>query len=682
MASLLLSRFVLPFIWRGIMEITPLNFVFPAEYERPMQVFSLCSVLLLGILFLFLNRYSQRRYFAIWGAAWLFHALWLTLRLVDPVSESGSWMQVCKHWAIGTAGVFLFWGGLAFRRVPSRTTLFGLLMVFVFVWSFAANQLLDQLFFVRLPLFCLTGLASITSAFGFYQVRKKRLYVGASMLGIGLSFWGIFLVGFPFLQKIPSLISMSFALASVLQLFIGIGMVVLMLEEVQMDSWRMVKRLSSGRRRKRELELKILSGEEKFQTLLSRAQLSGDLKQVYTELRQTQQVVAQQERLRALGQMASGIGHDINNALSLIVAYAQLEMQTKGLSEKSKRHLECIKMAGEDIARIVANIREFYRKRETTEELEPVNLNRIAEQVIAMTRPRWRDIPHGKGISISVETKLANELPKIFSNGSELREAITNLLLNAVDALPKGGTITLLTRVDSGADARYKGIERVILEVRDSGIGMDEHTRKRCLEPFFSTKGHSGGTGLGLAMVFGTVERHKGTIEIESEVGKGTTMRLVFPVYQPGDTDLLEEEHAAIVQTSALRILYIDDEPALRDLMQELLGIGGHSVKVADGGKSGIEAFRAARAQSEPFDIIISDLGMPIVDGRQVALAVKSESPSTPMMLLTGWGSMMEADGHVPEHVDLVLGKPPQLNELLNAIAELTNRERTAILAA
>ena len=662
--------------------MTALDFVFPPEYVRPTQVFSLCSVLLLGILFLFLNRYSRRHYFAIWGAAWLFHALWLTLRLVDPGTELGSWMQTFKQWAIGTSGVFLFWGSLVFMRVPTRSMMFGLFMAFIMVWSYAANLFLDEILYVRLPLFCLTGLASLSGALGFYRVRKKRLYVGASMLAIGFSLWGIFLIGFPFLQENESLVSASFCLAAVMQLFIAFGMVVLMLEEVQTDARRMVKRIVTGRGRKRELELKILSTEEKFQTLLSRAQLTGDLKQVYTELRQTQHIVAQQERLRALGQMASGIGHDINNALSPIVAYAELEMQAKDLSEKSRRHLECIKMAGEDIARIVANIREFYRKRETVEPLESVCVNSIARQVIDMTRPRWRDIPQSKGISISIETSLTEELPNIFSNGSELREAITNLLLNAVDALPQGGTITLATTVASGVDPRYKGTERVVLEVRDTGTGMDEHTRKRCLEPFFSTKSHAGGTGLGLAMVFGTVERHKGTIEIESEVGKGTTMRLVFPVYQPGDTDILEEEQASLVPASALRILYIDDEPALRDLMQELLGIGGHKVKVADGGKAGIEAFRAARAESEPFDIIISDLGMPSVDGRQVAQTIKRESPITPVMLLTGWGSMMEADGNIPEHVDLVLGKPPQLNDLLNAIAELTSRERAAILAA
>ncbi|MEO6036082.1 MAG: ATP-binding protein [Verrucomicrobiota bacterium] len=418
----------------------------------------------------------------------------------------------------------------------------------------------------------------------------------------------------------------------------------------------MVRKISSVKERKRELEMKIFSTEEKYQTLLSQAKLTGDLKQVYSELRQTQHIVAQQERLRALGQMASGIGHDINNALSPVVAYAELVMRTEHMCDKNKRYLECIKTAGEDIARIVVNIREFYRKRDTKELLQPVNVNLITQSVIDMTRPRWRDIPQGKGISISIKTSLAEGLPDIFSNGSELREAVTNLLLNAVEALPQGGTITLTTALAAGEDPPYKGAERVILEMRDDGIGMDEQTRKRCLEPFFSTKSSTGGTGLGLAMVFGIVERHKGTIEIESEVGHGTTMRVVFPVYKPGDTEILEEAHAALVPASALRILYIDDEPALRDLMQELLGIGGHRVQVAEGGRAGIAAFVNARAQNEPFDIVISDLGMPYVDGRQVAQIIKGESPSTPVMLLTGWSGLLESEGQPPPHVEMVLG--------------------------
>lgn len=636
---------------------------------------------MLGILFLYLNRYSKRHYFSIWGAAWLFHALWLTLRLARPEAEAGTWMFGFKQWSIGTSGVFLFWGSLVFLRVPTRTTLFGLFMLFILAWSFAANEYVPDVFSLRLPQFLLTGLASIGAAFGFYRVRQRRPFVGASMLLLGFFLWGAYLCGFPWFQEQPDFISASFCLAGVVQLFIAFGMVVLMLEEVQVSSRRMVKKLGRAKSRTRELELKILSSEEKFQTLLSQAKLTGDLEHVYNELRRTQHVVAQQERLRALGQMASGIGHDINNALSPVIAYTELAMRTEPLNDKARRYLESIKTAGEDIARIVANIREFYRKRAATESLEPVNLNKIVPQVIELTRPRWRDIPQSKGIPVSVGMSLAEELPNIFSSDSELREALTNLVLNAVEAMPEGGVIQLNTTTTSEPDARYKGHERVILEVRDSGTGMDEETRKHCLEPFFSTKTNSGGTGLGLAMVFGVVERHNGSIEIESEPGKGTTVRLVFPVYKPGDTDALKQEQASLAAASALRILYIDDEPVLRDLMQELLGIGGHRVKIADGGQAGIDAFRLAHAESEPFDLVISDLGMPNIDGRKVAQVIKGESARTPVMLLTGWGKMMEADGTVPEHVDLVLSKPPQLNELMSAIAQLTNRGETVLAA-
>jgi CheY-like chemotaxis protein len=191
---------------------------------------------------------------------------------------------------------------------------------------------------------------------------------------------------------------------------------------------------------------------------------------------------------------------------------------------------------------------------------------------------------------------------------------------------------------------------------------MDDETRRRCLEPFFSTKGQRG-TGLGLAMVYGVMERHEGTIEIESQFGKGTTMRLVFPVREMpadgGSREAIEE-----IKLPSLRILCIDDEPLLRDVMKQILEADGHKVHVADGGQSGIEAFRTALATDTPFQIIITDLGMPNITGRQVAQIVKRESPKTPVIMLTGWGALMKAQGDLPAQVDGVLSKPPRISEI------------------
>lgn len=209
----------------------------------------------------------------------------------------------------------------------------------------------------------------------------------------------------------------------------------------------------------------------------------------------------------------------------------------------------------------------------------------------------------------------------------------------------------------------------VVLEVSDTGIGMDEETRRHCLEPFYTTKGERG-TGLGLAMVFGIMQRHNGRVEIESALGKGTTVRLIFPLNLEDamSASYAEESNPA---TPPMRILFIDDEPALRAVVQDMLTSDGHTVEVADSGLAGMEAFRGAQERSEPFDVVITDLGMPHTDGRAVARVVKSVSSTTPVILLTGWGARLHAERSIPNEVDAVLNKPPSTNELRRALAKV-----------
>jgi signal transduction histidine kinase/ActR/RegA family two-component response regulator len=426
------------------------------------------------------------------------------------------------------------------------------------------------------------------------------------------------------------------------------------------------------------------SGECEFLRMLSvlvglaahQARLYGELEGAYNDLRKSQQTVMQQERLKALGQMASGIAHDINNALSPVVGFADLLLRAeKALSLKGRKYLSHIRTAGEDVAHIVARLREFYRRRDENEDLQKLTLNQVAEEVIEMTRPRWRDIPQARGITIEMQTELAPELPELLGIESEVREALTNLILNAVDALPNGGTIRLCTRCKSDNLVRQGPAQNPVLvvEISDTGTGMSEEVRKRCLEPFFSTKGKRG-TGLGLAMVYGVMERHEGKIEIESEPGKGTTCRLIFPVRTGPQTGLSDEEDPPLPEP--LQILCIDDEPLLRDLLKEMLERDGHAVKVTDGGESGIEAFRSASLRGRPFDVVITDLGMPYVDGRQVARLLKRESPQTPVVMLTGWGALMKEEGSSPAQVDAVLSKPPRSQEIRETLCRLTSGKK------
>jgi NO-binding membrane sensor protein with MHYT domain/signal transduction histidine kinase/CheY-like chemotaxis protein len=392
------------------------------------------------------------------------------------------------------------------------------------------------------------------------------------------------------------------------------------------------------------------------------AELHGALLQAYEDLRQSQQAVMQQERLRALGQMASGIAHDINNALSPVSLYTETLLEREPhLSERGRTYLTTIARAIDDVAATVARMREFYRQREPQLEPKPVQLNPLVQQVLDLTRARWSDMPQQRGIVIRLALGLATDLRPILGVESEVREALINLVFNAVDAMPEGGTLTLRTH----------GGQSAIVEVSDTGVGMDEDTRRRCLEPFFTTKGERG-TGLGLAMVYGMTQRHGAEVQIDSAVGRGTTVRLAFPVPAGLLPDAVPAPSDA--PSRRLRVLVVDDDPLLLKSLCDTLELDGHIVVTASGGQAGIDAFRAARRPSEAFDIVITDLGMPYVDGRQVAGAIKASADAVPVILLTGWGQRLVADGDVPAHVDQVLSKPPKPREVRAALAALTSR--------
>jgi len=401
------------------------------------------------------------------------------------------------------------------------------------------------------------------------------------------------------------------------------------------------------------------------------AQLYASLQAAYEELTRTQQAAMQQERLRALGQMASGVAHDINNAISPVSLYTEAMLESEpGLTERTRRYLETIKRSVESVAQTVARLREFYRQREDQLELAPLDPNVLAQQVIELTEPRWRDMAQQQGLMIEARLELAPDCPKVMGVESEIREALTNLVFNAIDAMPAGGALTLRTRVIAAPEDAGV-VAAVAIEVVDSGIGMDEETRRRCLEPFFTTKGERG-TGLGLAMVYGTVRRHSAGLEIDSTPGAGTTMRLVFAV---PTGDLAEPDRAMGPRVDAgLRLLIVDDDPVLLRALREVLEGDGHQVVAVGSGQAGIDAFRTQVAAGSGFDAVFTDLGMPHVDGRKVAAGIKQVAAATPVVMLTGWGERMVAEGELPEHVDCVLAKPPRLREVRRALVQLCRK--------
>jgi PAS domain S-box-containing protein len=393
------------------------------------------------------------------------------------------------------------------------------------------------------------------------------------------------------------------------------------------------------------------------------AQLTQALQRAYDELRQSQQSLLQQERLSALGQMASGIAHDINNAISPASLYAEsLLEQEKSLSEHARSRLTIIARAIDDVAATVARMREFYRHREPQSAMQPMDLNELVRQVVDLTRARWHDMPQQRGTVIALHMDLQAPLPPVSGIESEIREALINLVFNAVDAMPQGGRLTVATRFD-----RAEG--DVLVEVSDTGVGMDAETQRRCLEPFFTTKGERG-TGLGLAMVYGVAQRNDADIDIRSAPGQGTTVRLRMPA---GADDGARSRGVPEMQVpAARRILVVDDDVLVLRSLQEALDADGHSVTQAQGGEAGVAAFLQALRYGRPYDVVFTDLGMPGMDGLQVAQEIKRASPGTPVVLLTGWGQRLSesGDAELPPHVDRVLSKPPRLRELRAALAQ------------
>ncbi|MGB8169626.1 MAG: PAS domain S-box protein [Chthoniobacteraceae bacterium] len=393
------------------------------------------------------------------------------------------------------------------------------------------------------------------------------------------------------------------------------------------------------------------------------------LQKAYDDLRQTQEMVVRQERLRAFGEMASGVAHDINNAICPISIYTAVLLNTEcGLSDRARGFIEIVQQVAQDVGATVARLRDFYRTHDGPRGTQAVNLAALVGEVVALTRPRWIDMALERGAAIEVRTEIEADRLQIAGAESEIREALVNLVFNAVDAMPQGGRLTIragMTR--PRLVAKVPPVPpRLFVEVEDTGLGMDEETRLRCLEPFYTTKGEQG-TGLGLAIVCGILQRHDGKIAIESAPGIGTSIRLLFPV-PVVLADGAPEPHVPEA-LPPMKILVVDDDIAILSAMHVALEAEDHDAHCVGGGQAGIDAFHAALEAGEPFDVVFTNLGMPKVDGRKVAAAVKAASPETPVILLTGWGHSMQADGDIPAGVDRIVSKPATPRDLNEALA-------------
>ena len=397
------------------------------------------------------------------------------------------------------------------------------------------------------------------------------------------------------------------------------------------------------------------------------AERTGDLASALSKLQKAQQQLVQQERMSALGQMTSGIAHDFNNVLMPIMGLSEVMLaDPKAFDDRESAisMLETIHSAGDDARHIVRRLRQIYKEEEPDYSL--IDLETVTESVLSMTMPKWKAEAQAKGLNIEIVTEF-EDVPSIKGDTSELREALTNLIFNAVDAMPAGGVITLRVKCEGGRG--------VVLEVSDTGVGMDDDTARQCIEPFFTTKGVQG-TGLGLPMVYGIVQRHAGSMTIKGTPGVGTTVRMQFPV--PVDQKQLAEDTVKDIEALLpLRVLVIDDEYRSRNFISTMLTSDGHTTRMADGGQEGVDLCR-----QEEFDLVITDRAMPSMNGDIVAAEISRDRPGMPIIMLTGFGDIMQDEGECPVGVTRVMSKPVTRMDLRHVMAWTMQRTEGSPVAA
>ncbi len=432
------------------------------------------------------------------------------------------------------------------------------------------------------------------------------------------------------------------------------------------DELPLARALAGERGTARDLEVTI-DGEPRIISVSAAALTTpaGDLHGAVailrdvTEVRRGQDRAAETERLRALGEMASGVAHDFNNLLGVILGRCELLLAAPGavgVSSRVRPHLEVIRQAALDGAETVKRLQAFSGVSHGKQD-EAVDLGRIVHDVVEFSRPRWKDAAQQRGITITIETEV-ERLPLMQGNAAELREVLLNLVINAVDALPQGGTIRIAVR---------RTHSEVKLVVQDTGVGMSEAVRRRIFEPFFTTKG-TGGAGLGLSMSYGIISRMGGRIDVSSAPCQGTTFTVTLP-FRPAQAPGSREPAPT---PRPLRVLVVDDEPQMLSTTTLMLEVEGHQAVTAS---RAAEALALLRDPSHgPFDVVLTDLGMPEMNGFQFVAALRGAGIATPCVLVTGWGyEVSEGELH-GSGAQAVLPKPFSAAQLRDVLALVTAR--------
>jgi PAS domain S-box-containing protein len=374
-----------------------------------------------------------------------------------------------------------------------------------------------------------------------------------------------------------------------------------------------------------------------------------------TEQKHERERAARADKLRALGQLASGVAHDFNNSLAAILGRAQLILR-RAEDENLIRSLDIIITAAEDAAATVGRIQTFARKSLGAEQ-ELLDASGLLRDAIEITRTRWQNEARAAGIRIEV-TLSADEGCLVRGHASELREVFVNLIVNAVDAMTAGGSLKICCK---------RRDDQVRTRFADTGVGMEDEVCERIFEPFYTTKGAQG-TGLGLAVSYGIIERHRGMISVDSEPGKGSTFHVHLPLAKNGDVS--RDKKRTTVSTRSLSVLVIDDERFVRETLAEMLAVLDHKVTTASGGCEALEKMHRGR-----FDLVLTDLAMPEMDGWEIARAIRKHRPEVPVVLVTGYGATAQPPSGEPDLVAGIIGKPFDFEQVSVTIARVCNEQ-------
>lgn len=382
------------------------------------------------------------------------------------------------------------------------------------------------------------------------------------------------------------------------------------------------------------------------QTLESNQQLSAALE----ALQAAQGERLRRERFRALGQMASGIAHEFNNVLTPIIGYTDFLLgRDDGFTDPAalRSTLEKIRAAAQSGARAVSRVRDFARAEAGI--FGPVDVRDLIEGAVALTEPMWKDEALAAGVTIALATQIETA-DQIHGDPAQLRELLTQLLFNAIHSIRRRGMIAVRA-------SRAEG--QVVITVEDDGGGMTEARRRQCLDPSALTATHDG-RAAGMAIVHGILQRHKGRLEIDSDEGWGSKVRVYLPAV--ASKNVITPAANLPPPVKGLRVLLADDEPMVREVIAMYLSEDGHEIVAAADGREALEKF-----EEGGFDLVLTDRSMPEMNGDQLAAEVKKRSPHTPVLLLTGYGDVMTSEGEKPPGVDTIISKPFTMESLRTA---------------